>query len=65
MRTVVVRLVCEIPSEYPTVVPKLDLEIVKGLGKKHCDDILEIANKTVLHALSQIFLIQRQTRFQF
>jgi len=39
-----VTLVCEIPEAYPEVVPILCIEVDKGLGKKHKEELTELVN---------------------
>lgn len=42
---VMVKLVATIPLDYPEVsLPKLDLEIIKGLSQDNKDELLELAN---------------------
>ena len=43
-----VYLLCSIPAEYPEILPVIDIEIEKGLGKKHKDELLELALTKVI-----------------
>lgn len=48
---VIIWLVCDIPSDYPLVTPEFSVEVIKGISKRQCEEILDIANK---HAVDSI-----------
>ena len=35
-------LVCEIPSDYPEIVPTISIEVIKGLGASHEEEIMAV-----------------------
>ena len=41
--SVAVALIIEFPLDYPSVVPTVEIEVEKGLGKKHADELRLIA----------------------
>ena len=45
---VIIWLICKIPPNYPEISPVFSIEVIKGLGSRHIDDIIELANKIVL-----------------
>ena len=57
-------LICKVSLEYPDLPPELSIEAVKGLSKKQCDDLLEIANRTAVENLGMpsIFTIAEAVR---
>lgn len=40
-------LVFSLPCDYPSVLPELSIELEKGLGKKHHEEILALAMQAV------------------
>lgn len=48
---VAIDLVCNIPPEYPSEVPDINVEIKKGLGSKHKEELMELINATALENL--------------
>ena len=44
---VIVWLNCKIPPNYPEISPAFSIEVIKGLGSRHIEDIIELANKIV------------------
>lgn len=48
---VIIWLVCDIPSDYPLVTPEFSVQVIKGISKRQCEEILDIANK---HAVDSI-----------
>lgn len=47
MGAVGVALVCSIPESYPDVVPVLEIEVEKGLGKQQKQELTELVEQMV------------------
>ena len=46
-----VYLICEVPPEYPEVVPTINIEVIKGLGASHEEEIMALGNEKLAENL--------------
>jgi hypothetical protein len=42
-----VALVCSVPDSYPDVIPGLEIEVEKGLGKQQRQELMDLVAKMV------------------
>jgi hypothetical protein len=57
-------IICDIPADYPSIKPLLTIEPKKGLSKKRCDEVLEIARAAATENLGMpcVFTIAEAVR---